>query len=180
MTLTALEYIDECILAYCYANPDVRLLDATLIAFKLFFKNAIDLLKQVFKTTATHSLARILIVVTFWVVAFYYKLLAYFSFVQLIVVCYTLMMIIDISFLEPLLMKTIILNFLKYAEEAEEAEEAEKAEEETDEGEKVEGTGKKKKRKKSASKLSKEERDRIMHKLLQLSPLFKKLKSKML
>lgn len=113
----AFDYVDECILGYCYKNVSENhgIAKCSVEAFTLFLVNSVEVMGKVFTVISLESLVRI----AYWFF-FIVFCLEHFHFTVLnVLMCYVigkcLDFMLDDALFEPLLVHVIVNEFLKFS-----------------------------------------------------------------
>ena len=115
----AFDYVDECILGYCYthASEEKSLPKCALEAFVLFTVNSVSVFKKVLSVLSIQFLIRIV----YWIVFVLWCVQSIkFSLMNLLM-CYIIgkliLFVIDDAIFEPMLMNSIVRQFAKFSYE---------------------------------------------------------------
>lgn len=113
---TALDYVDECILGYCYMNvsEEKGMLVCAAEAFTIFIKNGLKICEKLLAVIAIQSIVKIFC----WIIFAAYCIHTFkFSFMNLLicfVIGYLVMFVLNDAILEPIVMYAVINQFNSY------------------------------------------------------------------
>lgn len=107
-----IDYIDECVLAYCYEYPKKGLIKGTGEAIFILFKNCYKLIPAILTTSILQILIRIAIFVI--VLLYYFKCVPIniMTTISTFIIYKCISFVIEDSIIEPLLMRNIVKVFI--------------------------------------------------------------------
>lgn len=112
----ALDYVDECVLGYCYKNvsDEKSLTRCCLEGFTLFCVNCIPICKKMISVI----MVQLLVKITYWVVFVMFCVKTFEFSVMNLILCYVIGKLLDFvledSLYEPALMLSIVKQFSEY------------------------------------------------------------------
>ena len=113
----SLQYIDECILVYCYSQEDVNIFEAAKNSFNVFFKSFGSIIERVLSISFLQVLIKVLIFCIYAVLFVHYFSLNVYYFVITFLIYRGITFIIEDAVMEPLMMISITKDFIKKSTE---------------------------------------------------------------
>lgn len=113
------DYPDECVLAYCYKNPETPMFNASLQGIGIFLKNAPILIGQIAATIVIEGFFRVILAVILFSVIKTHGIFSITNCIFYFLFYYLLQFILCSSIAEPVLMSSVVNTFLKKAEKEE-------------------------------------------------------------
>ena len=110
-----MDYVDECILVYCYQHPEKSLLRASIEAIGIFLKHGFEIIEKMSVIIIMQVLIKLLIGVFVIISIFTYKNITIKILLFGFIIIKLFEFIIQDAIIEPMMMQRILNTFLKYS-----------------------------------------------------------------
>ena len=114
------EYPDECVLAYCYKNPEVPMFNATLQGVGIFLKNAPVLIGQIAAVMVMEAFVKVALLVILLCIIKTHGIFTITNCIFYFLLYYLIQFVLCNSIAEPILMSAVVKTYLGKAEKEEE------------------------------------------------------------
>ena len=108
------DYLDECVLAYCYAHPDNKFFDSCIKSIQISVTHATDIISKIAVVVAINYVTKILLYAGYVYCLFTVIPFTYVNFIISFLFVKCLHFVIQDVFCEPLLMRSILETFCSY------------------------------------------------------------------
>lgn len=105
------DFVDECILGYCYQNPQLGLVEAAKQGVTIFLENSVKIVGKLFTISMLETVLRVLFYVAVILALLIFRRFNIMSLVVFYVIARGIAFIIEDAVLEPLLMSAVIKEF---------------------------------------------------------------------